>query len=308
VKTGDRDREAGRGQGPVGDNVIRLPTDWLGPREELVPVAPPRRPTGRAESEEEVTPPSAETFWSEDAGSLHDAVQAPRAPVDMSDPPPAGPPARSASHQRRAGVNGGRLARPRLGRPAVAAGILILALLVLGAFISVQPGHVAARAPRQAAAITPSTSSGSASASAGVLTRARLLTRQRGHADSARRGRARKAIGRARHSARQFAAQRGRHPHRTILHPDWAGARSASPAPPSTPAVPATSAVSDGATASTAETSSVPAANSSSAGPYVPPAHPVASSARSSGGSATSSGQPAFGSGGALGPGTSPDS
>ena len=52
--------------------MVRLPRDWLGPREELVPFGP------RASSEDsEELPPSAEDFWGERSAAIHDALEAP---------------------------------------------------------------------------------------------------------------------------------------------------------------------------------------------------------------------------------------
>ena len=70
----------GSGTPDGGENVIRLPTDWVGPREELIPIGAP--------------PPAASDFWSEDSAALHDAVQAPgwaapRLDQAACSPPPA---------------------------------------------------------------------------------------------------------------------------------------------------------------------------------------------------------------------------
>jgi hypothetical protein len=51
------------------EKVVRLPRDWLGPREDLVPFGP------RASAPE--APPSAADFWGERSAAIHDAVQAP---------------------------------------------------------------------------------------------------------------------------------------------------------------------------------------------------------------------------------------
>ncbi len=45
------------------DNVVRLPRDWLGPREELVPFGP----SAEAEDDGLATPPSTHDFWGEPA-------------------------------------------------------------------------------------------------------------------------------------------------------------------------------------------------------------------------------------------------
>ena len=59
--------------------VVRLPRDWLGPHEELVPFG---KRAMRPEVEHGVpepsgSPPSAEDFWGERSAAIHDVVQAP---------------------------------------------------------------------------------------------------------------------------------------------------------------------------------------------------------------------------------------
>jgi len=67
-----RNTETGEQEARPRANVVRLPRDWLGPREELVPFGP------RASSEEaEEPPPSAEDFWGERSAAIHDALEAP---------------------------------------------------------------------------------------------------------------------------------------------------------------------------------------------------------------------------------------
>jgi hypothetical protein len=67
-----RGTEVGEAERQSQANVVRLPRDWLGPRENLVPFGP------RAVSlDAEAAPPSAEDFWGERAATIHDALQAP---------------------------------------------------------------------------------------------------------------------------------------------------------------------------------------------------------------------------------------
>ena len=76
--TEGRQTEAGEGAGDARDTVVRLPRDWLGPREELVPFGPraaSQRADGALPSDE--SPPSAEDFWGERSAAIHDALQAP---------------------------------------------------------------------------------------------------------------------------------------------------------------------------------------------------------------------------------------
>lgn len=67
-----RGTEVGEAEPQSQADVVRLPRDWLGPRENLVPFGP------RAVSlDAEAAPPSAEDFWGERAAAIHDALQAP---------------------------------------------------------------------------------------------------------------------------------------------------------------------------------------------------------------------------------------
>lgn len=63
------------GDGDDFDNVVRLPTDWIGPPEELVPIGPVADRTL-----------SADSFWGADSTALHEAVRPPR--ISAGSPPP----------------------------------------------------------------------------------------------------------------------------------------------------------------------------------------------------------------------------
>lgn len=56
-------------------NVVRIPRDWYGPREELVPFGP-------QVSEDPPEPLDANSFWGEGASPVHDAVAPPDEPTD----------------------------------------------------------------------------------------------------------------------------------------------------------------------------------------------------------------------------------
>jgi hypothetical protein len=78
VETGDRQTKDVSRSGRSDENVIRLPRDWLGPLEDLVPIGPAadaRRAADEPYAEE--APPTADAFWTEDSAALHTAVQAP---------------------------------------------------------------------------------------------------------------------------------------------------------------------------------------------------------------------------------------
>jgi hypothetical protein len=78
-------------------NVVRLPRDWLGPLDQLVPFGPgaatrpdsPASADGGSMPTGEVTPdpfaaPSAQSFWTADAASLHAPLRGPPPAVDDS--------------------------------------------------------------------------------------------------------------------------------------------------------------------------------------------------------------------------------
>lgn len=104
-------------------NVVRLPRDWLGPRDELVPFGP------RASSDDaEEPPPSAEDFWGERSAAIHDALQAPADGFVAS-----------------VGAQTGRRVDRR--PPAAAVGGLAIALLVVIGVLSTVLGPSGARRP-----------------------------------------------------------------------------------------------------------------------------------------------------------------
>jgi hypothetical protein len=136
VKTGDGQPEDS-GLTRNEENVIRLPRDWLGPPEELVPIGPAARARAAQRELGGDMPPTADAFWSEDSAALHDAVQAPAATSGAHLDPPVGlvPPLAGRRIPTLA-----RLPRPRLGGVAArvswrwgAVTVAIVALLVVAA-------------------------------------------------------------------------------------------------------------------------------------------------------------------------------
>lgn len=85
--------------------MVRLPRDWLGPRDELVPIGAaaggPPRPGEPVAGAPTVWPPTAHDFWGEDSAALHDAMQAPpeagQSASQTGEPTPATPPRRGRS-------------------------------------------------------------------------------------------------------------------------------------------------------------------------------------------------------------------
>jgi hypothetical protein len=129
-----RQIEAGRATEP-SNKVVRLPRDWLGPRDELVPFgqsAPP--PT-----EPDLAGFAPDDFWGERAAAIHTAVQAPEAR------PPEGP-AATGSTKVRAG-------RRRLAAAAFAG---IAAAAALAFLLGGSPNHITHGARLNIAAIVSS--------------------------------------------------------------------------------------------------------------------------------------------------------
>lgn len=120
------------------DNVVRLPRDWLGPREELVPFGPAAqqspddvRPPGPNASAGAEAPVSAAAFWGEESA----AVQEPAVTSD-EEPVPRG--------------EARRLTEISMPRVMAAAGLVVVVCLagVLVAGLLGSAGDRAMRAPR----------------------------------------------------------------------------------------------------------------------------------------------------------------
>jgi hypothetical protein len=130
-----RQTEAGATESPTGDNVVRLPRDWLGPRDELIPFGP-----SADSADESASPPTADDFWGEDSSSIQTAVEAP-AFVD---------PGWGAASRARAREGFHTRARAVWVLGGVAAALLIT-LAVVGGGSSPKPasqGLLATRTPR----------------------------------------------------------------------------------------------------------------------------------------------------------------
>lgn len=78
-----RHTEEGGEEAARQTNVVRLPRDWLGPREELVPIGAGARAESSAEPPNDPEGswlPTAHDFWGEGSAALHDAIRAPSEP------------------------------------------------------------------------------------------------------------------------------------------------------------------------------------------------------------------------------------
>lgn len=272
------------------DNVVRLPREWLGPPENLVPFGDDEPDDGLG------TPPSTHDFWGEALGDdfgvradapaaarwdhvrSHRRIARPR-PRRVGVPSPSRLSLPSPSRRRRGDT-------PRRAPASALLGVAVLLAVV--AFAVGNGGHATTQdVARAAASVRPgtvATPSPSPLASAGALTsRPSHALRRTAHAVSGRPPRAR---GRT-HATRSRTVRRG-----AIRRTPRTHALTMEPVRYAAPAVPSPS------SASTPSTSSKPA----------PAPAPVTNAAHSAGPTGSASKQPAFGPNGVLGPGHSPDS
>ncbi len=277
MDTDGRQTEPGGRESLADNNVVRLPRDWLGPRDELIPFGPSASEPEAGNDGRTGVPTTADAFWGESSGLLQDAMPAP------PDAWPARPPTRRAD--ARAAVRGRAGMISMLGAAAVIVGItLALVLAGTGAHSSGVRRLVASSAARPSA-VTDS------AAQAGRADSVRALARPH-------RGPARSAtfLRRSQRVAGRRAARGGssrlevhvtpRTPTGTVQRVRYT--RTSPPADTSS------------GTTSPAPPSSAPAP--------APAPPPTATVSGGTGGRALSSGsQPALGANGALGPGSSPD-
>lgn len=313
METGDRTTEHRAGEARDEQKVIRLPRDWLGPRDELIPIGPAAE--AQALTRGEGPPPAADAFWSEDSAALHDAVQAPATP-----PPKPVIATESRIPRIRPGL-------PALGLPAIPpprwrwalVGLTAVAVAVLAVIGSAET----ASSPSSSRALSLRrhlagvfTGPGSAVESSEAKARSIALTRRAaspaGHRNTNAHARAHPRGAQTRRKA--HAAVRGS----TRRQPSAAAQRSQATATPAEPAD-ETSAASpasiDTAAQSPPATSPAPSEASSGSSATPAPSSPISGSPSSSSAStshSTSQGsrpakQPAFGASGSLGPGSSPD-
>lgn len=118
------------------DKVVRLPRDWLGPREDLVPFGRSTPPP--VESELDALAP--DDFWGERAAATHSVVQGPADEPEGA--PPAGDPAATV-----------RWPRVRRRHLAAAAFVGIAAAGAVALLLGGSPSHVAGGARLNIAAI-----------------------------------------------------------------------------------------------------------------------------------------------------------
>ena len=353
--------DTGTTKGSPDSNVVRFPRDWLGPREELVPFGstePSRgaessgtsEPSGGGEqsrggeqsgvSAGAATPPTAADFWSEEAVVLHDALQAPLAPV--AEPSRVGVPAEGAGARRGEGSDashgerrirrgkrfdvmrkwtrrtsystadgrttgdrseGGSSAKTRRFGPV--SGIRSTPMRVVSALgatlaITALAAVVMTHSSRPPVASRPPQIAGSH-----MTTLATLVSRTEDDFSSVRRI----ALHRWPKPSTHRPAKRVTH-HHTVVTPQPASVVSEGPLPSTSTPVPATSTTVQSTSSSSGHPATVASAAPSqpvSSQPVSSPPPSVAASgtSSSSSGSSSPSSQPAFGANGTLGPGHS---
>jgi hypothetical protein len=182
VETGDGYNDDSGGLPPNEENVIRLPRDWLGPPEELVPIGRAARARATQHDLDHGMPPAADAFWSEDSAALHDAVQAPSTPSRDPVAPPVGlvPPVAGRGPtraMRRPSLRAFRALRRLSWRPTLlTAGVVTFAAIaVIGTSEGPASHRVANRTP--APRSSPSSSDLTASANAAAAEKAAAARR-----------------------------------------------------------------------------------------------------------------------------------
>lgn len=279
-RQGSRDKAA-------HDNVIRLPRDWLGPREELVPFGPAayREEPGQAKE----LPRNADDFWG--GADLPDDVGA--APSVAATP--AG--ARWWSLPTRSG-----LPRPRVRLSIGLKTVVLSALGVLGILAAI--GLVLGSASRKPSALSAHAHAPHRAIPAAAGFDPRATDLRDTAADRELRARAREAA-----SVRRQAQIRRRRRERADArrHHEHRAKPAVQPVNYTTPAPAAASNGGDSSSVSgsgSASTSSTPTSTSSTAATA---ASGTSNSSTSSSNSSSSRNQPAIGANGTLGPGSSPD-
>jgi hypothetical protein len=295
--------EAGRSERRQRSNVVPLPRDWLGPRDELVPFGPAAR---RSQREPATPPPSgeegglgrptrAEDFWGESSGEMHDALEAP-VPAPVAAPP----------HEERRKSPASGIAGSQRGRRTALG--LVAATMVATGILAVLVTRLVTHGGE------PLHASRTHSANELGLLRGRRLTiagNPFGVRSGARRGAAHRV------TPRPSPARRSSTTRRSVRPPKPTSA--ASPVSRSAPVVPVVASVASGSGTAVAEaptqvatgrveTQSTSPVTSTGSGQSVSNESSQSSvAAPSSSSTASHSPAPAFGATGALGPGSSPN-
>jgi hypothetical protein len=140
----------GKGEVDYSENVVRLPRDWVGPLEELVPIGPRARARARESQaqpergDDSGSSPErgegiheASDFWGEGSADLHHAIQGP--PLDPAELAIGAPlAAHSNATSRRRGT--ARHRRPLIRGTSLAAACALLVAITIGVVTVLRPG------------------------------------------------------------------------------------------------------------------------------------------------------------------------
>ncbi len=272
-------------QGAAGDNVVRLPRDWLGPREELIPFGPAayaaedegRGDTGNA--------PTAHDFWGGEDFGFGDR---------------AGDDGAAGSDQPRVGVRGLRVGAREFRFPGAGAraptrtrllSISLLGLAVAAVLTTLMLRGVT-QGPSRRGLLAARTAQVAARPGSGSAARSAGSQPVRGHSVIASKRQLGKRSG---HSSRAASRRRGGHRGRRGAAPR-SGAAYAAERPAQTP-TPAAQPV--GYTSPP----SAPSGVATTPPPSPAPSHPTATVSRRTPDQASSAKQPVWGQNGSLGPG-----
>jgi hypothetical protein len=315
--------EAGGEAGRTLGNVVQFPRDWLGPRDELVPIGRIAYPESEERREEQkqgesAPPPGPDAFWGEDSAEIHDAMLGPETgerPGELPTPRRESdkPIARDVAHGSPAPHGLARFgASLRSHTIRLAAGLLVAAAcvtLALVRFGAAPDGHVnRARATGRAGPAAGAIADGPAS---GAITLA-LLRSNAAHkvaqakltGGSTSRRRPHAVVHRRIHAPKQAA----RHAPRRAARPTTVSVDTA--AVSSTPAVttePTTASQSAAPSPSSSPSSSSRVTSVAGSSSSAPTTTQPTSTTRSSSHRPASTPRPAFGALGTVAPGSSPD-
>ncbi len=253
---------------------MRLPRDWLGSPDELVPIGGSDRP-GRFADEEPGSemPPAAEDFWGEDSAAVQDALQGPTR-HEPSGPPATGlRPATGAPGESRGRVRGRwhpshRARRSRGSHRSRLAAVAVAAIAGLALIVSII-GLGSSNRPRQNSRRPSASASGTAEQPASKTSLAASIKGIVQHSEQAAHRAAKDVSLRRNHAAaRRRPATRHRRRRTPVTPPSQTFVSS--PTQATTTTIPQQSSVSSGqntAAATGASASQTPSASGSSTPP-----------------------------------------
>lgn len=234
MKTDERDIGGGNAGDEPPENVVRLPREWLGPLEDLVPMGSRARARAGEEADDgavgdgaEALPPAADDFWGEGTAALHLPIQGPASPeaaFDGHEPGPRQPAvagARTARLPRMTSVSVPSLRLPRRLWAAGAIAAVVVAVVVV-AIIGTSEGSNGTpprAAARTANASAPGAHTNARTTGTSAITAARVFSARPSTARSKRPGTVRsKRTSKARPTAHRHRARSTPHRAHRVRH------------------------------------------------------------------------------------------